>query len=82
MRKRQGHTEAAVDFCQMAGLEPVGVIAELVEEGGVGAEGGVESWKGEGMMKRDECLAFGKKWGIKVVTIEGMIEHLNGEGRD
>jgi len=76
VRKRQGHTEAAIDFCRMAGLEPVGVISELCEEGGIVAEGVAER-KGEHMMKRDECLAFGKKWGLKVVTIDGMIEYLN-----
>lgn len=75
VRERQGHTEAAVDFCKMAGLAPVGVIAELVEEGGVAAAGVAERL-GEGMMRRDECLEFGKRWGLKVVTIEGMITYL------
>lgn len=31
---RSGHTEAAVDLCQLAGLAPVGVIAELVNDDG------------------------------------------------
>jgi 3,4-dihydroxy 2-butanone 4-phosphate synthase/GTP cyclohydrolase II len=31
---RSGHTEAAVDLCQLAGLPPVGVIAELVNDDG------------------------------------------------
>lgn len=32
--ERAGHTEAAVDLCRMAGLAPVGVIAEVVEDDG------------------------------------------------
>ncbi|MBO9556154.1 GTP cyclohydrolase II [Cellulomonas sp.] len=31
---RAGHTEAAVDLCRLAGLEPVGAIAELVDDDG------------------------------------------------
>ncbi|KAH2359305.1 3,4-dihydroxy 2-butanone 4-phosphate synthase [Aspergillus fumigatus] len=33
VRERKGHTEAAVEFCRLAGKSPVGVIAELVEDG-------------------------------------------------
>jgi len=32
--ERAGHTEAAVDLCRLAGLPPVGVIAEVVEDTG------------------------------------------------
>jgi 3,4-dihydroxy 2-butanone 4-phosphate synthase / GTP cyclohydrolase II len=32
--ERRGHTEAAVDLCRLAGLPPVAVIAELVEDDG------------------------------------------------
>ena len=32
--ERRGHTEAAVDLCRLAGLAPVGIIAELVEDDG------------------------------------------------
>jgi 3,4-dihydroxy 2-butanone 4-phosphate synthase/GTP cyclohydrolase II len=32
--ERLGHTEAAVDLCRLAGLPPVGVIAELVDDSG------------------------------------------------
>ena len=73
VRKRQGHTEAAVDFCKMAGLAEVGVIAELVEPG---EEMAIAERGGVGMMRRDGCLEFGKKFGIKVVTIQGMIRYL------
>ena len=31
---RSGHTEAAVDLCRLAGVETVGVLAELVNDDG------------------------------------------------
>ncbi|KAJ5544611.1 hypothetical protein N7461_006915 [Penicillium sp. DV-2018c] len=78
VRERTGHTEAAVDFCKLAGKAPVGVIAELVEDGVV-VEGRPEIGGNNGMMRRDGCLRFGKKWGIKVCTIEDLVEYLDRE---
>ncbi|KAK5113768.1 hypothetical protein LTR62_003152 [Meristemomyces frigidus] len=80
VRVRAGHTEAAVDLCRLAGLEPVGVIAELVEEG-EGVEGSAERKGGAGMMRRDECLGFARRFGIKAVTIEDLIRYLEEGGR-
>ena len=82
VRERTGHTEAAVDFCRLAGKPPAGVIAELVEGGEV-VEGVAEIRGNNGMMRRDSCLAFGKRWGIKVCTIEDLVEYLERtEGSD
>jgi 3,4-dihydroxy 2-butanone 4-phosphate synthase len=75
VRERKGHTEAAVDFCRLAGKPPVGVIAELVEEGEL-CEGVPELRGNIGMMRRDACLKFGRKWGLKVCTIEDLIGYL------
>ncbi|KAJ5769884.1 uncharacterized protein N7511_001935 [Penicillium nucicola] len=75
VRERTGHTEAAVDFCKLAGKAPAGVIAELVEDGEV-VEGVPEVGGNNGMMRRDGCLRFGKKWGIKVCTIEDLVDYL------
>ncbi|KGO73325.1 3,4-dihydroxy-2-butanone 4-phosphate synthase, RibB [Penicillium italicum] len=76
VRERTGHTEAAVDFCKLAGKAPAGVIAELVEDGET-LEGVAEIGGNNGMMRRDGCLRFGKKWGIKVCTIEDLVEYLD-----
>ncbi|EPS33198.1 hypothetical protein PDE_08160 [Penicillium oxalicum 114-2] len=76
VRERKGHTEAAVEFCRLAGKAPVGVIAELVETGEV-VEGVPEICGNNGMMRRDACLQFGKKWGIKTCTIEDLVEYLD-----
>jgi 3,4-dihydroxy 2-butanone 4-phosphate synthase len=75
VRERKGHTEATVEFCRLAGKTPVGVIAELVEDGEL-VEGIPEIRGNNGMMRRDGCLKFGKKWGIKVCTIEDLLEYL------
>ncbi|KAL8707124.1 MAG: hypothetical protein Q9220_007787 [cf. Caloplaca sp. 1 TL-2023] len=80
IRERKGHTEAAVEFCRLAGRAPVGVICELVEDGEE-VVGKAERKEG-GMMRRDGCLKFGKKFGLKVCTIEDLIEHVERETRE
>lgn len=57
----------------MAGKGEVGVICELITDGE--EVEGVPERQGGGMMRRDECLAFGKKWGIKVCTIEDLVAY-------
>lgn len=80
VRVRRGHTEAAVDLCRLAGKPEVGVICELVTDGE--EIPGKPERVGGGMMRRDELLAFGKKWGIKVCTIEDMVTYIEEtEGR-
>jgi 3,4-dihydroxy 2-butanone 4-phosphate synthase len=74
VRERRGHTEAAVDLCRLAGKQPVGVICELITDGEEVA--GKPELVGGGMMRRDDCLAFGKKWGIKVCTIDDMVRYI------
>ena len=74
VRVRKGHTEAAIEFCALARMRPAAVICELVEDG-------TEVWgKAEraeaGMMRRDGCLKFGKKWGLRVCTIEDLVAFL------
>jgi 3,4-dihydroxy 2-butanone 4-phosphate synthase len=70
VRQRRGHTEAALELCRLAGKAPAAVISEVVVEGD---ETGRPELLGAGMMRRDGLLAFGKKWGIKVCTIEDMV---------
>lgn len=74
VRVRRGHTEAAVDLCRLAGKPPVGVICELITDGE--EVPGKPERIGGGMMRRDDCLEFGKKWGIKVCTIEDLVAYI------
>ena len=76
VRVRPGHTEATVDFCLLAGKRPVGVIGEIVDDG-IALPGVAEHAGSFGMLRRDGCLAFGRKFGLKVVTIEDLISYLD-----
>lgn len=57
---RSGHTEAAVDLCRLAGLEPVGVISELMNDDG-------------SVMKGRQVAAFADKHKLKQITIADLI---------
>ena len=77
VRERRGHTEATVEFCRLAGKRPVGILCELVA-GGMEVQGGTER-KAAGMLRRDGCLEFGRRWGIRVCTIDMLVEFLERE---
>lgn len=53
---RGGHTEAAVDLCRLAGLEPVAGIAELVHDDG-------------SMVRLDDAAALAAQAGLVILTI-------------
>ncbi|MFF2389808.1 GTP cyclohydrolase II [Agromyces sp. NPDC058104] len=63
VRERAGHTEAAVDLMRLAGLSPVGVIGELVEDDGE-------------MMRLPGLIALGEREGLPVTTVAALIEWL------
>jgi len=71
--ERQGHTEAAVDFCRLAGRGQVGVISEIVDDGDEVA--GTAERVGGGMLRGAGCVAFAKRFGLKVCTVEGLVEY-------
>jgi len=75
--ERTGHTEAAVEFCRLAGKAKVGVICEMVDDGE--QVPGQAAMREPGMMRRDACLEFGRKWGLKVCTIEDLVEYVEKE---
>jgi 3,4-dihydroxy 2-butanone 4-phosphate synthase/GTP cyclohydrolase II len=59
---RSGHTEAAVDLCKLAGLPPVGVISELVND--------------DGTVKRGpQVAAFAEEHGLKQVSVADLIAY-------
>jgi len=77
--ERTGHTEAAVEFCRLAGKAPVGTICEMVNDGEQVPD--TTAMREPGMMRRDDCLEFGQKWGLKVCTIEDLVEYVKQENR-
>lgn len=81
VRVRRGHTEAALELCRLAGKNLAAAICEMVFDGEV-IEAGRPELAGGRMMRRDDCLAFGKKWGIRVCTIEDMVKYVESrEGK-
>ncbi|WP_309108404.1 3,4-dihydroxy-2-butanone-4-phosphate synthase [Arthrobacter sp.] len=68
VRERPGHTEAAVELCRLAGLSPVGVIAELVYDNGE-------------MMRLDGLRVFAAEHGCPLISIEDLVSYL-GNGDD
>lgn len=60
-------------------MRPAGVICELVEDGEE-VEGSAIRREG-GMMRRDGCLKFGKKWGLKACMIEDLVDHVKKASR-
>ena len=72
--ERRGHTEAAVEFCRLASKRPAGVICELIEDGE--EIEGLAARTESSMMRRDGCLRFGQKWGLKVCTIEDLVKYV------
>src|SRR6266704_4124001 len=60
--RRPGHTEAAVDLARLAGLPPVGVLAEVVNDDGT-------------MARLPALRAFADEHGLALLSIEQLIEY-------
>ena len=59
---RAGHTEAAVDLCRLAGLTPMGVLCEVMNDDG-------------SMARRPQLQEFARVHGLKIGTIADLIRH-------
>lgn len=59
---RAGHTEAAVDISRLAGLNPAGVICEVMNDDGT-------------MARLPDLVEFARKHGLKVATIADLIAY-------
>jgi ABC-type multidrug transport system fused ATPase/permease subunit len=68
------HTEAAVEFCRLAGKVEAGVICEIVNDGDIVPGQALHS--GPDMLRGEDCIAFGRKWGIKVCTIAALVDYV------
>jgi 3,4-dihydroxy 2-butanone 4-phosphate synthase / GTP cyclohydrolase II len=60
--RRAGHTEAAVDFARLAGATPIGIICEIMNDDGT-------------MARLDNLEVVAKKFDLKLVSIEQLIEY-------
>ena len=57
--EREGHTEATVDLCRLAGLKPCGLCCEVMEDDGQ-------------MMRTPRLRELAEQWGLKFITIRDL----------
>lgn len=62
MLERDGHTEATVDLCRLAGLKECGLCCEIMREDGT-------------MMRTAELGELAKTWGLKFITIRALQDY-------
>ena len=60
--RRAGHTEAAIDFSRLAGLQPAGVLVEIMNEDG-------------SMARLDDLVKVREKFNLKLVSIKDLIAY-------
>jgi 3,4-dihydroxy 2-butanone 4-phosphate synthase/GTP cyclohydrolase II len=60
--RRSGHTEAAIDLAVLAGLQPAGVLIEILNEDGT-------------MARLPQLFEIAKKFNLKLVSIKDLIEY-------
>lgn len=60
--RRAGHTEAVIDFASIAGMEPAGVLVEIMKEDGE-------------MARLPDLMLIAEKFGLKIVSIKDLINY-------
>ncbi len=60
--RRSGHTEATIDLARLAGLEPAGVLVEIMNEDG-------------SMARLPQLEEIARQWDLKLITIKDLIEY-------
>lgn len=60
--RRAGHTEAAVDLSRLAGLQPAGVLVEIMNEDGT-------------MARVPDLIPVAERFGMKIITIQDLIAY-------
>ncbi len=60
--RRAGHTEAVVNLMEMAGLNPAGVLCEIINEDG-------------SMARMPELMRFAREYNLKIITVKDLIAY-------
>ena len=60
--RRSGHTEAAIDLCKLAGLQPVGALIEIMNDDGT-------------MARLPQLKEKAQQWGMKIISIKDIIAY-------
>ena len=60
--RRTGHTEAAIDLARLAGLQPAGLLVEILNEDGT-------------MARLPQLMEVAKKFDLKIISIEKLVAY-------
>ena len=60
--RRTGHTEAAIDLARLAGLEPAGILVEILNEDGT-------------MARLPQLMEVAKRFDLKLISIEDLVAY-------
>lgn len=60
--RRSGHTEAAIDLCKLAGLQPAGALIEIMNDDGT-------------MARLPQLKEKAQQWGMKIISIKDIIAY-------
>lgn len=60
--RRTGHTEAAIDLARLAGLQPAGILVEILNEDGT-------------MARLPQLMSVAKKFDLKIISIEDLVAY-------
>ena len=62
--QRAGHTEASIDLCKLANLNPLGMIVEIVDEDGTMARG-------------QKLVEISQKYNLSIISVQDLISYRN-----
>lgn len=64
--ERNGHTEATVDLCRLAGLQPCGLCCEIMGDNGE-------------MLRTPELMKVAQKWSMPFITIKDLQDYIRAK---
>lgn len=64
--ERNGHTEATVDLCRLAGLQPCGLCCEIMGDNGE-------------MLRMPELMKLAQKWSMPFITIKDLQDYIRAK---
>lgn len=64
--ERNGHTEATVDLCRLAGLQPCGLCCEIMGDNGE-------------MLRTPELMKLAQKWSMPFITIKNLQDYIRAK---
>lgn len=63
LQERQGHTEATVALCELAGFNPIGVLCEVLRDDG-------------NVARLPDLMQFAKKYDLKIISVTQLVAYV------